>query len=164
MLLRTKKIIPKLHDSRQSNFLHHPLSRSPPEFLHQLGNFTPATLVRFCMSGPFPAVDVIVHVPAGDGEMGRWILARPNCPSMTRDAAESQYRSVSITFFRPPYPEFQFSHRLPNEIQTENDLDLGTLRSAKRGSLQLQLVAGSFSRLLRLYVHTGFWKLQFKMN
>ena len=53
MLLRTKKFTPKLRDSRQSNFLHHPLLRSPPEFLHQLGNFTPAalvTLVRFCIS------------------------------------------------------------------------------------------------------------------
>ena len=53
MLLRTKKFTPKLRDLRQSNFLHHPLSRSPPEFLHQLGNFTPATLVPlvcFCIS------------------------------------------------------------------------------------------------------------------
>ena len=53
MLLRTKKFTPKLRDSRQSNFLHHPLSRSPPEFLHQLGNFTQAALVplvRFCIS------------------------------------------------------------------------------------------------------------------
>ena len=53
MLLRTKKFTPKLRDLRQSNFLNHPLSRSPPEFLHQLGNFTPAALVplvRFCIS------------------------------------------------------------------------------------------------------------------
>ena len=37
LLLRTQKFTPKVRNSRQSSFLHHPLSRSPPEFLHQLG-------------------------------------------------------------------------------------------------------------------------------
>ena len=66
MLLRTKKFTPKLRDSRQSNFLNHPLSRSPPEFLHQLGNFTPATLVplvRFCISALDKTIFLAMELP-----------------------------------------------------------------------------------------------------
>ena len=75
MLLRTKKFTPKLRDSQQSNFLHHPLLHSPPEFLHQLGNFTQAALVplvRFCISvfQPTPTASS-QNVAKMSGQLGR---------------------------------------------------------------------------------------------
>ena len=77
MLLRTKKFTPKLRDSQQSNFLHHLLSRSPPEFLHQLGNFTPAMLVllvRFCISDPPILEHSTILLP-----LPHYTIFRPSC-------------------------------------------------------------------------------------